>query len=83
MQNVKSFTTAQKAILTTLLYSDIFSFPLTKDELWKFLISEKKISREEFEKALLSLKKLIVYHQNFYCLSGREEIIVKTPTKFI
>jgi hypothetical protein len=73
----KKFTSAQQAILTTVLYSDIFSFPLTKEELWKFLIARKKISRAEFEKSLRSLSKIIVSQNNYYCLSGREDSIAK------
>ncbi|HVF69178.1 MAG TPA: hypothetical protein VNA13_01290 [Xanthomonadales bacterium] len=45
----------EQAILTSIIYSDIFNFPLTKSELWKFLISEKKISRISFEKTLKKL----------------------------
>jgi predicted nucleotidyltransferase len=67
----------RRAILTTLIYSDIFSFPLTKDELWKFLISQKKIAFNEFERELLSLKKLIAFTSGYYCLTGRENIISK------
>ena len=33
----------KKAVLKTLLYSDIFDFPLTYDELWRFLISDSSI----------------------------------------
>ena len=71
----KKFTLAEQAILTTLLYSDIFSFPLTKDELWRFLIAEKKISRSAFDSSLLSLRKQINVKEGYYCLPGREETI--------
>ncbi len=73
----RDLTVSEKAILTTILYSDIFSFPLTKDELWKFLIAEKKISRDNFGKSLDTLKKLISHKQGYYCLAGREETIAK------
>ncbi len=66
----------QRAILTTILYSDIFSFPLTKDELWKFLISEKKISRSEFGSCLQN-SSLLVHKEAFYCLKKRERIITQ------
>ena len=73
----KKYTFSEQAILTTLLYSDIFSFPLTKDELWKFLIAGEKISREEFEKSLSSLHNIIVQQSGYYCLLRREEICKK------
>ena len=71
------FAPAQQAILTTLLYSDIFSFPLTQDELWKFLITEKKLSRQEFERGLHLLRKFLVFKNGYYCLSGKEKSIAK------
>jgi len=73
----KKYTSSQQAILTTLLYSDIFSFPLKKDEFWFFLISNKKVTSQGFDRGLNSLKKLIVYKSGFYCLKGREEIITR------
>lgn len=70
------FTPAERAILLTLLYSDIFSFPLTKDELWKLLISEKKITRAEFDLGLKSLP-YIICQDGYYCLPNRKRIITQ------
>jgi len=75
-------TPAQIAILTTILYSDIFSFPLTRDELWDFLISERKISRGEFMNSLQTIQKEIVEKDGFYCLKSREAIIKKRKENF-
>ncbi|MFH1289350.1 MAG: hypothetical protein ABIH88_01375 [Patescibacteria group bacterium] len=49
----------KKAILKTLVYSDIFNFPLKKQEIWDALIWEKKTLPKfsDFEKELESLKK--------------------------
>lgn len=47
-----AFNEEEQALLTTILYSDIFQFPLTKDELWRYLISPKQISFAAFEHAL-------------------------------
>jgi hypothetical protein len=69
-----SRTPAQQAILTTLLYSDIFSFPLTKDELWKFLIAENKISHQDFERGLQASSD-IVFQDGYYCLQNKEATI--------
>lgn len=66
-------------ILKTLIYSDIFDYPLTKEEIWKFLIG-RKISKESFEK---SLKTTVFpldkweHEKGFYFLSGRGEIVKK------
>ncbi len=83
-----------EAILKTLLYSDIFDFPLTKDELWHFLISDKKIEKTDFDEALRKLiqpenlifqreenKIGVIYKQGFYCLSGRQQIIKDRKSK--
>jgi len=64
-----------QAIIKTLIYSDIFDFPLTKQEIWKYLISNKKISQKDFLKLLKNKKTLS--KNNFYFLKGREEIIRK------
>ncbi|HVA96547.1 MAG TPA: hypothetical protein VND99_02740 [Candidatus Acidoferrales bacterium] len=68
-------TPAEEAILTTILYSDIFSFPLTEDELRRFLISRKKISRSEFEVGLKKVQAYVLYKEGYYCLKKREKII--------
>jgi predicted nucleotidyltransferase len=73
----KKYSVSEQAILTTILYSDIFSFPLKKDEIWSFLICEKKVSPHIFNAALLSLRKQVIYIDGFFCLKGREEIIAK------
>ncbi|HMS22484.1 MAG TPA: hypothetical protein PKA38_01850 [Candidatus Levybacteria bacterium] len=40
--------TFKYSVLKTLCYSQVFSYPLTIHELWKYLISDKKISYQEF-----------------------------------
>jgi len=70
-------TPAEQAILTTIIYSTIFSFPLTKDELWHLLLSEEKITKQEFEKGLQALQKQLVFREGYYCLSGHEASITR------
>ena len=70
------FTPAEKAIITTILYSDIFSFPLTRDELWKFLLSERKITQAAFDSGLKRLQQVVCI-DGYYCLKNRERIIVR------
>lgn len=70
----------KKAVLQTLIYSDIFDYPLSKEEIWRFLIGEN-ISRESFEKELRSLVKSeatpLGCRHNFHYLLGREKIVEK------
>ncbi len=69
------FNNNQKACIYSLLYSDIFDFPLTDEELWHSLISDKKIERSTVKKTARRLSKIITYQDGYYSLKGREEII--------
>lgn len=73
----KDFNHAQKAVLTTILYSDIFDFPLTNDEIWRYLISPQRISKQAFAKALSSLNEYIVETDGLWSLKKRESIVAK------
>ena len=55
MEFSKQFNPPEQAVLKTLLYSDLFDFPLTKNELWKFLISPREVDKHLFEQALVDL----------------------------
>ncbi|HEX8931870.1 MAG TPA: hypothetical protein VF810_01820 [Patescibacteria group bacterium] len=70
--NKLAFTDPQQAILKTLLYSEIFAFVLTKEEIWQFLISNQKIAKEDFLQGLHELSEIIVSKNGFYCLRGQE-----------
>lgn len=71
----------KKAILTTLIYSDLFDYPLSKETLWKYLISDKRISYKEFAAVLpvtlgsIKANAAFIAQQGLYCLRGREKII--------
>jgi hypothetical protein len=71
----------EQAIVTTLLYSHLFSFPLTYDELWQFLISEKAISKRSFDLSLRRLMQgkvqsvLLTENHGYYCFHGNESCI--------
>lgn len=69
------FSTIEKSILTTILYSDIFHFPLTREELWRFLISDNHVTRKEFFDALQRLEKRIGQKDGYYFLPDRESIV--------
>ena len=71
------FSDVEQAILTTLLYSDMFDFPLTYDELWEFLISKQHIAKETFDSTLDALSDKVATRDGYYCLRGREKNIEK------
>jgi len=74
--NKSQFNLTQKAILTTILYSDLFHFPLTKEELWKFLISDKSINYNIFSKTVTELvNSHLSLRDGYYCLRGKEASI--------
>jgi len=58
------------AILKTLLYSEIFNYPLKKEEIYNFLISSHKISEEEIYKTLKFLKKPLKEKNNYFYISS-------------
>lgn len=63
------------AILKTLSYSAIFSYPLTKKEIWQYLIweeKEKAPSHNAFQKALKSLN--LSLHDSYYYLNHQNII---------
>jgi hypothetical protein len=60
--------------INTLIYESIFDFPLKREEIWKFLISDKKVSRGNFEK-LLSDKRIVFDKKtNLYSLTKNNKI---------
>jgi hypothetical protein len=74
-----AFNDTEQVVLTTLLYSDIFDFPLTEDELWHYLIARKPLTKKACMKAIRDLlhKKMIVRKDSFLCLQKREQVIDK------
>ena len=66
-------TSTKAAILATLAYADVFDYPLTEAEIWRFLI-QKQVSLARFRAALadLSQRKLIGYKSGYYMLKGRD-----------
>ena len=71
----------EKAILRTLAYADVFEYPLTKEEIWRWLVSEdrkqKTKNRKEFAhsfKSNLNSRKIRVT-DGFYYLKGRRRIV--------
>src|SRR5260221_409601 len=65
----------EKAIVATLCYSDIFDYPLTREEIEKFLVSPSSLRvpprREEAISLLLQQDK-IIHQDSLYALPGRK-----------
>lgn len=66
-----------KSIIKTLCYGQVFSYPLTLPELWKYLISPKKISGEELVTALKVGKSGITQVQKYIVFPGDEKLVVE------
>ena len=67
---------SSNAVLKTLIYSDIFDYPLKIQEIYRYLI-ESKINEESLGQILASIDRHIAFKNNYYCLLGRENIIKK------
>lgn len=69
----------EKAILKTLVYADVFDYPLTSREVYKFLISDKPSRFVSVQKTLARIstdRKTLSADEKryFYFLAGREEL---------
>jgi len=67
----------EKSVLKTLVYFDIFSFPLTAEELFYFLWCPPALTKEDFFSGIKILveQEKIFTQDGFYFLPGRQEII--------
>lgn len=71
------FNKNQKAVLSTLLYSDIFDFPLKLEELSCNLIAKEKTDINTIKKTLKTLARRVSEKDGFYCLEGKTNSIEK------
>ncbi len=67
----------QENILVTLKYFDLFDYPLSKGEIWKWLFFKGKAGRDEFNRSLRRLveDEAVVESDGYYFLAGRNGII--------
>ncbi len=72
---------SKEPVLKTLLYSDIFDYPLKKSEIWRFLISGKKENKQEIYKILNAKNSFFGVKDNFYYLKGKENTVEKRKEK--
>ena len=64
-----------RAVLRTLVYADIFSYPLKASEVERWLISQKPRFGVQKELAERVKDSRLVKKGNYYCLPGREAIV--------
>lgn len=72
------------AIISTLSYSDIFDYPLTKAQVWRYLVTKnEKLKIQNLEQGLdaLVLHKKIYQKDGYYFLAKRKEIVRKRKEK--
>lgn len=67
----------QGKILSTLVYFDIFDFPLTKEETTFFLHTSHKKSEKDIEQYLSKVPHTYFHGRTFYFLPKRESIVQK------
>lgn len=65
----------EQSILKTLLYADIFNFPLKKNEIWKFLITDRKINSNLLFKNTSSINKFIEVKDDYFFIKGKSRLI--------
>ena len=65
----------EEVIIKTLLYSDFFDYPLKEEEIYKYLITDKRIEKARFHKILKNLKAPGNSEKGFYFLFGRKDLI--------
>jgi D-beta-D-heptose 7-phosphate kinase/D-beta-D-heptose 1-phosphate adenosyltransferase len=72
----------EKAILKTLIYADIFDYPLKVQEVHKWLIGKKAVPRQ-VEKALgrLSQAASIKHQREYYFLRKRKGLVIRRISK--
>jgi len=78
----KFASNATGAIIKTLLYSDIFDFPLSEKEVWKYLICEKNVDKKHFSNKIKKINS-VVFRKNSYLFTTGRESIVKERLKRI
>jgi hypothetical protein len=78
------FSALDKAILQTIIYFDLFNFPVTAREVYYNLIGVQSVSFTKVQNALKELSKnKLSEKEGFYFLPGRDEIIAKRKEHYL
>ncbi len=67
----------RQSILKTVLYADIFEYPLTSSQIWRYLIASRKFKKQDFDKALKDMGKTVSSRSGLYFLGSRKKLIEK------
>ncbi|OGF33380.1 hypothetical protein A2533_04640 [Candidatus Falkowbacteria bacterium RIFOXYD2_FULL_35_9] len=68
-------TEIDRATLRTIVYFDIFDFPLTANEVYKYLIARNVTSDKAVIHSLQNLESFLGHREGFYFLKNREDTI--------
>lgn len=66
---------SKKSIIKTILYSDLFDFPLTEDEIHRFLISSRPVEKKAVVQELKKLNKDIEEKDGYWFLKSRQKSV--------
>lgn len=79
---MKLLAVLEQAIIKTLVYRDLFDYPLAAEEIYRFLIglkSSPKAVEEALQKMVVEGK--VQKHGDYYFLPGREEIVARRQVR--
>ncbi|HLD19996.1 MAG TPA: hypothetical protein VJB93_02000 [Patescibacteria group bacterium] len=71
-----------KKIVHTLLYYDLFDYPLTGVELWQYVISTEKYGLADVIHVARNNTNIVEVH-GFFCLKGRESIVHQRMAEYL
>lgn len=88
---MNSPTDLEQKVLKTIIYFDLFDYPLTSWEVWKWLYNDnpKKIVKYDFFEIVEALsnsqflKEKIKSHEAFYFLNGREGTVRQRKDRYV
>jgi hypothetical protein len=71
-------TPTEEAVLRTLLYADVFNFPMTLPEIHHFLIADAPVPLEQIAHALTHsdiLREAVAFSNGYYFCTGRDKLV--------
>jgi len=75
---MSSYETLSSVWHKTLSYSNIFDYPLTNDEIYRFAVTGRAVSREEFDrwfiKNKMHLTEMYAHDETYWAIRGREAL---------